>query len=151
MIDSLSIANDCKLEYYIKHDVPIVSKIRAKFRFNNVMSNQILFRYNLVPQPYCPYCVHNGENIIETRDHILLKCPAYLHPRNDLYLYMQLELKMDIDYYENNNKIINILLADFRSIESHPVDKKLLKKNKHNLLLHTGQYLLIITNFRKLK
>lgn len=148
---SLLTSNDCKLEYYIKNDIPMVSKLRAKYRFNNVLSNQILFRYNLVPYPFCPYCVPNGENITETRDHILLKCPAYLQPRNDLYNYMHLELKLDLDYYSNNDKIINILLADFRCIEEHPSDKKLLNKIKNKLLLYTGEYLLIITNYRKLK
>ncbi len=151
--DSLSTANDCKLEYYIKNDIPLVSKIIAKYRFNNIMSNQILFRYNLISSPFCPYCIYayNGENIIETREHLLLYCPAYLQPRTDLYNYMQLELKLDFQYYENNNKILNILLADFRCIEEHSNDKKILKKNKNNLLLYTGEYLLIITKYRKLK
>ena len=54
-------------ESYIKNDPPIISKYRARFRFNCAKTNEILYKYKQRSDDYCDEC----EDQTETRDHLL--------------------------------------------------------------------------------
>jgi hypothetical protein len=120
---------DTNRELYIKHDPPLVSKYRARFRFNCMKTNEILNRYRLRNNPYCDEC----KDQIESREHIFLHCPMY-----DLKRY---ELVSRLNFIQVPLNI-NIILGDVSSIN--------LRSSQLDTLKWTGHFIEYVVITRKL-
>jgi hypothetical protein len=120
---------DTKRELYIKHDPPLISKYRARFRFNIMKTNETLYKYRLRSNPYCDEC----KDQIESREHTLLHCPIYDLKRYELINrlnYVQIPLN------------INIILGDVSSVKS--------QSSQLDLLKWTGDFIEYVVIARKL-
>ena len=94
-------------------------------------TNELLNRYKLRDNQFCDECPDQ----IESREHVLLECPAYESKRFELQNQLN---------YSNLCLNLNIILGDFSSIreKSKQIQSKILK--------YTGQFIEYITIARKL-
>ena len=113
--------------FYIRHDLPHHSRLRARLRLNRSYLNDSLFRRNISPSPLCSIC-----HVPETPAH-LLTCPLYLIPRRRLIADM------------THLPPVNILLGELpRSTSSK-------QRRRHIHLLHcTGKFLSDVSSIRQL-
>jgi hypothetical protein len=75
-----SIPSNFKREFYLLHDLPHISRLRARFRFDRYPNMALLYKYQKVPSPACPFC----NSLYESSFHILLECPQYRDQRQEL-------------------------------------------------------------------
>ena len=120
-----------KREFYIIHDKPHISRLRARCRFNKVRTNEILYKYKQSSSPNCPHCNGSTESI----QHLLMDCAHYMLARQEL-----------IDQLKNNfhaSLSLPIILGDFRLLS-------LPRRSLLDILEWTGSFIEYITKTRNI-
>jgi hypothetical protein len=77
---------------YLRFDPKPLVLVRARLRFNLSMLNSSAFTRGQAPSAICPHC----PDINETRDHVLLDCPAFARIRSSLSTILDQPLTLEI-------------------------------------------------------
>jgi hypothetical protein len=78
----INLINNYSLQPYLKSDSLLVSRLRARLRFNKLNINHNLFLRKKSTTPLCSSCSF-PQSANETREHILLHCPRYRSSRDE--------------------------------------------------------------------
>jgi len=86
----MSACHNNTLPLYLSILVPSLSSVISRLRFNRSRINQSLHKRSCIDTDKCPTCPNN---ITETVEHVVMKCPAYDQLRFDLFFDLATLLK----------------------------------------------------------